>query len=178
MPKFRLRTLFILVAVFAIAIAVVIYFQPKSPIAFTHPMADGYRTYHGYAVGKQVSVEVPDSIGPPWVATEDNPPLSARQAITLAIAKRESMFDATQRHTWVLQHAALYPSDSQNGYWYWLVEFQEEFQHKSNGRPGKLRLVVMMDGTVIEPILKDDEQPADNNSLNRSAVLRAMGWII
>jgi hypothetical protein len=55
---------------------------------------------------------------------------------------------------------ALYAADG--GKWYWLIYYEFERQQPSNGliigssgHPDFLRLVVLMDGTVIKPVVRD-----------------------
>ena len=130
--------------------------MPKSSMSFDHQFAGGSPTLYSYTAGKKYSVAVPDSLGPRWENNHLNPPLSARDAIALAIEKRESLVDARPNFEWELQSAALCPADVANGQWYWLVVFQEQFQGFSSGYPAHLRLVVLMDGTVVEPEIEPD----------------------
>ena len=131
-------------------------FMPKSSMTFDHRMTGGSPTLMSYAAETKFSVSVPESLDPKWNHNQLNPPLSARDAIALAIEKRKSLVDARPRFEWELQHASLCPADVANGQWYWLVEFHEQFMGASSGYPANLRLVVLMDGTVVEPETEPD----------------------
>ena len=144
-------------ALLAFAIYIFIYLSPNVPISFGHALADGGGTFNSFIPGKDIAVEVPDSYGPKWMSNNNSPPLSAKKAIELAIDKRKSMFGTRQEHVWVLQHASLVPTDARNGHWHWRVLFFEEFKHASSGGPPCLELAVMMDGTVVEPSIKDSD---------------------
>ena len=155
MPRFSLKILLFAMTLIALAIWIVINLLPRPPISFGHEIANGGGTFASFIIGKDISVKVPDSHGPKWMSRNNSPPLSAKKAIDLAVSKRKSLFAARKDHTWVLQHASLVPTDARNGYWYWRVLFFEESQHASSGGPPYLELAVMMDGTVVEPTIKD-----------------------
>ena len=153
--RFSLLSLACAIAVAAVVIQAAIQIWPRPAIELQHAMQGGCPTIISYAHGKQIVVTVPEDVGPKWKANDYNPPLSARQAIELAISKRESIINERKNHRWEFQHAMLCPADGKAGYWYWLVVFYEEFAGASSGVPPDLRLVVLMDGTVVEPEIND-----------------------
>lgn len=113
-------------------------------------------TLYSYAFSKQYIVSISDEAlekSPPWKEDAENPPLSARKAIKLANEMKDSLVKDSKRYKWVLQFASLYPTGE--GKWYWLVHYDAEFQGGSTGIPNHLQLVVLMDGTVITPLVKD-----------------------
>ena len=56
--------------------------------------------------------------------------------------------------SWRLMAAELTPFDDDQGLWYWLVRF--EYVVSAPDPPDELRLVVLMDGSVLEPTLDSD----------------------
>ena len=52
-----------------------------------------------------------------------------------------------------LEDAALTPD---HGKWYWVIRYEARVRRGgSTGQPPYLRLVVLMDGTVIKPVVRD-----------------------
>lgn len=87
---------------------------------------------------------------PAWSPTDPNPPISARRAWHLADATRAKILPNNQHFVWELDSLQLKRDSGDR--WYWLVVFLEEPQFASDGPPGYLQLMVLMDGTVPEPI--------------------------
>jgi hypothetical protein len=50
---------------------------------------------------------------------------------------------------WVVSTIELTPYDIDRGLWYWVVQFETCLD--ASGPPALLRLIVLMDGTVVEP---------------------------
>jgi hypothetical protein len=114
-------------------------------------------TYSSYAFSKQYIVSISRAAlekAPSWKDDADNPPLSAKKAIKLANEMKDSLVKDTEDFKWKLESAALKPAG--DGKWYWLVHYDAVFQSAPTGQPNHLRLVVLMDGTVIKPVIKDD----------------------
>jgi hypothetical protein len=107
-----------------------------------------------YAFSKQYIVSITSETlekSPTWKEDDENPPLPARKAIRLANKMKDSLVKDSKDYKWKLQSASLQPSDA--GKWYWLVHYDAEFQGAgSTGVPDHLRLVVLMDGTVVKPV--------------------------
>jgi len=103
-------------------------------------------------------VEVTDeAIGaaPRWDRRFHDPPLSARDAIALADAARKRLIkegkvreDSADPY-WVFARGELTPHDLSRGLWYWVVQFDTGLG--KSGPPWELRLVVLMNGVVVEP---------------------------
>lgn len=113
-------------------------------------------SHASYAFSKKYNVSVTSDAlekSPTWKEDDENPPLPARKAIRLANEMKDSLVTDSKDFKWKLQNASLQPADA--GKWYWLVHYDAEFQGGSTGRPDNLRLVVLMDGTVIKPVIKD-----------------------
>ncbi|WP_254507973.1 hypothetical protein [Anatilimnocola floriformis] len=94
---------------------------------------------------------------PAWSDDAENPPISARKALQLALAMKNSLVKDQDNFKWQLKSAELTPTFDRPGKWYWLVTYEAIFQGGSTGMPPHLRLVVLMDGTVIKPVIKDQK---------------------
>jgi hypothetical protein len=106
-----------------------------------------------YTADRQLAVSITNAAllaSPPWDGKAENPPLSARKAIALASTKKDKLVKDSEDWKWHLESASLRPSDE--GRWFWLVSFVAYPQRAMlAGVPPTLRLVVLMDGTVVEP---------------------------
>lgn len=123
------------------------------------PRTTHAQTYSSYAFSKQYKVEITRenlNASPEWKENEENPPLSARKAIVIATKLKDKLVKDSVEFKWKLQRASLTPAV--NDKWYWLVHFDAEFQGGSSGIPNHLRLVVLMDGTAVEPIVKNQHE--------------------
>lgn len=112
-----------------------------------------------YGNGKQYTVSVSKDMlekSPRWMEPDENPPISARRAIELATAMKDSLVKDSDSWKWKLRSASLEPID---GHWFWEISFEGKFDGFLEGRPPNLRLVVLMDGTVVKPLVKDDSTP-------------------
>lgn len=133
-------------ATLAVAVAVVFCITPVR--------AD--MTLYSYAFSKQYSVSITREAlekSPTWKDDVENPPLSARKAIALANELKDSLVKDSDDFKWTLQSASLQPAG--DGKWYWLLHYDAIFRGASTGIPNHLRLVVLMDGTVIKPGIRD-----------------------
>ncbi len=113
-------------------------------------------TLSSYAFSKRYDVTISgDALekSPAWKDDAENPPLSARKAIKLANEMKDSLVKDSKDFKWTLQSASLEPAG--DGKWYWLVHYDAVFQGSSTGIPNRLRLVILMDGTVIKPVVRD-----------------------
>lgn len=93
---------------------------------------------------------------PAWHSDAENPPLSARKAITLADALREKLVKDSDEWHW-MRAAASIQFDNESGRCYWLVRYEAESADgvPLAGSPPHLRLVVLMDGTILKPKVHD-----------------------
>jgi hypothetical protein len=91
---------------------------------------------------------------PKWRKDAENPPVSARKAISLAAELRKSLILDSKRYHWRLNHAQLNPYWLPER-WYWEVEFEADRTDVSNetGLAPVFRAVILMDGTVVKPIV-------------------------
>ncbi len=128
-------------------------------IALSSPHVFAQIGFASYAFGKQYWVEVEYETlekTPVWKDDAEDPPLSARKAISLATEMKNSLPKDSPGHEWVLESAALEPTS--NDRWIWLIAFRARHidPHVLQQGPGvHLRLMVLMDGTVIKPKISD-----------------------
>ena len=99
---------------------------------------------------------------PKWSEIELNPPVSGRRAIRLADKVREKLVKDIEGFKWRLDSARLSPwgYESPTGHWFWEVVYWAQPQSDYVGPHTELRVVVLMDGAVVEPQLikrKPDE---------------------
>jgi hypothetical protein len=118
-------------------------------------------TYSSYAIPNNYTVTISSDAlakSPSWKDNEENPPLSARKAIKLANAVKKSLVKDWDDYKWVLVTADLTPDGDEK--WYWLINCEAHPQvGASSGVPFCLKLVVLMDGTVVEPQVRKAENP-------------------
>jgi hypothetical protein len=110
------------------------------------------------ALGKQYTVRISRSAlakSPEWEDDAENPPLSAKSAIKFANEMKDSLVKDSNGYKWTLKSLSLMPGET--GKWYWLAEYTAGFHQPSTGIhiPHNLRLAVLMDGTVIKPLVAD-----------------------
>jgi hypothetical protein len=117
--------------------------------------ADVFSSYmlSSYTVGKRFDFEVTGERvlkTPAWKADADAPPLPPRKADQLATAKfRQLIPDAKN---WKRERIAL--EDAGDGlHWIYIVEFRQSGTF--NGVPPFLKVIVLMDGTVVEPRIRE-----------------------
>ncbi|QJX00277.1 hypothetical protein [Frigoriglobus tundricola] len=87
---------------------------------------------------------------PIWKDDADTPPLSARKAMKLAAAMKDKLVRNPDGGHWELVSMSLV--EARAGQWFWQANYEwlKDGVFTGAGRP-HLRLVVLMDGTVIEP---------------------------
>ncbi len=113
-------------------------------------------TYYGYTYqGRFESTIMTKALArtPIWKESSPNPPLCA-QAMKLADAKRSKLVHDTQAGHWEREAAELREARDEHR-WYWLVRY--EFSETGTGPVPELILFVLMDGTVVEPKLRRDQ---------------------
>jgi hypothetical protein len=113
---------------------------------------------NSYGLGKRYAVVVTQAAldkAPAWKAEADDPPLPARKAMKLAGATKDRLVQDTKDWVWRQASAAL--EESTDGRWYWLVSYEARPRDGLlSGVAPYLRLVVLMDGTVVKPKVSDD----------------------
>lgn len=68
---------------------------------------------------------------------------------------KDSLVKDTKDYTWKLRRAAL--TAAGDGKWYWLMTYEAEHRsEKPSGVAPYLRLAVLMDGTLVKPVVKDE----------------------
>ena len=101
---------------------------------------------------------------PPWKPEAENPPLSPRKAMRLADVKKRQLVKDRADFNWRLRSIELVPGDGDR--WFWLVNYEEQPRLRpgtgASGPWSELRLIVLMDGTVVEPEVSPwlDREPA------------------
>jgi hypothetical protein len=127
-------------------------------VVFLASAARAEITLWSYAFAKKYTVTIIDEAlkkSPAWENDAENPPLSAKKAIKLANEIKDSLVKDSKDFKWKLRSASLEPAGEDK--WYWLINYEAQFQGFSSGIPNHLRLVVLMDGTVVKPEVKDDK---------------------
>lgn len=86
-----------------------------------------------------------------WKTTEENPPVSAGNAIRSATRLRDSRVRVVKERPWKLESADLCQADEVDR-WYWRIQFVRP-NHDREGREttDDFRAIVLMNGTVLPP---------------------------
>jgi len=150
---FGLSTLFLAVTIVAVTLGV---YRLINPPTFSSPALKETVGITILSVGIEKSFQVNVSEEairktPPWNKQEADPPLSAREAIALAdLVRRDLVAKAPKDCEWLLVSAELTPCEGDR--WYWLINYEVWPRSGAfDGSPPGLRLVVLMDGTVVKP---------------------------
>jgi hypothetical protein len=175
-PRYSLAALLLVVA--GVAVALKIYQNLNPPPVYPLPIFGGSTTFFSYAFGFTYSVEVSEQTidrAPLWDRRSQNPPLSVNEAMVRAERFRQRLLregklldNVSSDGGWYLEGAELTPFDPERGHWYWLVRYQ--YGMSQTGPPHELRLVVLMDGTVVETNVirpKDLAVPAQGQTRNQ-----------
>jgi hypothetical protein len=123
-----------------------------------------------YGFGKKYSCEIPhDKLAksPPWKQTADSPPLPAGKAIRLANAVKSRLVKDSHDFKWSLASATLehihsfgpwpLPDGSDlRDRWWWAIKYEAYPRKGGTSGVPDLIVVVLMDGTVIEPKVSDE----------------------
>jgi hypothetical protein len=92
---------------------------------------------------------------PSWAQGAENPPVSARAAIQLATAVKDSLVKDSKDwkwHPWYCIHLEHKDLPTIGRKWYWRIRFEARFKDgKSTGVPYTVEVIVLMDGTTIKP---------------------------
>jgi hypothetical protein len=93
---------------------------------------------------------------PKWNDTQENPPISARSALTIATKERDRI-DTLLNYdrkvwSWKLKAVSLKPFEG--GGWYWLIQF-EQFGPDIAGQIPFLHIPVLMDGKPAVDKVRD-----------------------
>jgi hypothetical protein len=92
---------------------------------------------------------------PAWVAGASEPPFPVLKALIRAESKQRELVKDSKGWKWELTNAHL--REASNDRWYYEVIFQahDEVATATTGHPPFLTLLVLMDGTVPEPVVWD-----------------------
>jgi hypothetical protein len=121
-------------------------------------VADSVHNYscYSYIDGKTFESQVsPEEIArtPAWLPEAENPPLSARRAIQTSRQQMEAI--VADRSVWRLDSVQLLDMGD-HLHWMYLVEFERQYpEDVAVYGDHSLRILVLMDGTVITPKLKE-----------------------
>lgn len=89
---------------------------------------------------------------PEWKDGDKDPPFSPLKALNLAEAKRKELVKDSDDWVWELSTTST--TRIKGDRWYYEVHFHAEFQGgASTGSPPGLVLIVLMDGTIPEPVV-------------------------
>jgi len=100
---------------------------------------------------------------PKWKAEDQHPPLSVRRAITLSDQLRSRLVRDANGWQWHLESAALTPwtPERPNGHWFWVICYRAYPPGGMSGPSDELNVVVLMDGTVVQPAMHRRANDAD-----------------
>ncbi len=131
------------------AIAAILLLLSDSQFVFAQRI-----TSHVFSTQYVIEIKDKDLMASPdWSANDENPPLSARKAISIATKLKGKLIKDTDDIKWTIGQASLVPAKDSK--WYWLIYFDPVPQRPFSGNIQSLRLVVLMDGTAIEPIVRN-----------------------
>lgn len=108
---------------------------------------------YSYAEGKKFDFEVTREQlmkAPVWKLQDDSPPLSPRKAEKAATTKFRKLLKDSKG--WERDRISL--EDMGDGvHWIYVIEFSHHGNY--DGLPPSLKIIVLMDGTIIEPKITD-----------------------
>lgn len=116
---------------------------------------------NSYGPSKRYSVTITVQAlknAPVWKKDAESPPVSPRRALQLAAEMKDKLGIGDADWKWEFESASLKHVDGDA--WYWQVSY--EGRNKGDisiiGIAPFLRLVVLMDGTVVKPVVTDDKK--------------------
>jgi hypothetical protein len=83
---------------------------------------------------------------PKWDENNENPPVSARKALTLAKKMRDSVIELPNGFRWKLLEINLTPIEDG---WVWFVFYHAIPEQGDDGPSARIMLIVLMDGTAV-----------------------------
>jgi hypothetical protein len=115
-------------------------------------------TFYSYAFGKRYCFEIaPEMLAksPSWDGNADDTPLPAGKAVRLANSLKNRLVKDSKDFKWHLVSAELehdFLNEPDSGKWWWAIRYEAHIrQGGESGIPNHLKIIVLMDGTVIEP---------------------------
>ncbi len=159
--RFSLRSLFGLILLAAVATLILMRLNAKAPYSgLSSDLGGGYgKAFHvrdneGNDLGR-FEVNITESMiaaDPSWKPSLSNPPVSARQALSIADRFRKNRFSSSEQFDWSLLAVSLTPLDLENQKWCWVISFELVSKTGTiSGITNEIDVFVMMDGSVIEP---------------------------
>lgn len=122
------------------------------------------RAYESVADGKAFTTVVADQAvakTPAWQPSEDNPPLSGREALKLATRMKDKLVRDEHGFRWELESLSIIAPPSSKkvqGKFYWLTKYVN-VPHEAGAALGGIQeeilIVVLMDGTVLRPDVRE-----------------------
>jgi hypothetical protein len=152
--RFNLTQLLLVVTWACIALTFAYHrFAPKSYEGATQDIA-GY-TFTDYGLEDRFETTITDEIlarAPAWPPADANPPVSARNALAIANRVRQTRLVDKNNWKWGLQSVSLLPLDGKSNKWCWSILFSAFPEEGGmSGTPPEFTVIVLMDGTTIEP---------------------------
>lgn len=93
---------------------------------------------------------------PLWEESAPTPPLSPRQALVASSKQLAGLVNDSPR--WRLYSISLRPLMGSPNLWFYVVEYLPPFPSSLGGPTASARLVVLMDGSVITPTRRPEQQ--------------------
>jgi hypothetical protein len=117
--------------------------------------------WFGYMPGRRVTFGARRealAVTPAWPESEANPPLAVRDAVASGQRRLRALVDCEVE--WVLASIELI-EDSLAARWYYKLNFKQLRDQKGNdlvimGKPYHLPVIVLMDGSAVEPVVQPD----------------------
>lgn len=95
----------------------------------------------------------------------ENPPISAKKAISLAEKPKKLLAENREGFEWRLEQLTLSRLEPLEDCWYWTVSYRALPDNPDGDftKPHFIMVVILMDGTVIAPMeAKDSDEPEEN----------------
>jgi hypothetical protein len=153
-PRFNLTQLFL--AVTWACIVLTFLYHRFAPLPYEGSAQDiaGY-TFTDYGLEDRFETTITDEIvarASAWPPGAANPPVSARKALLIANRFRQTRLVDKNNWKWGLESVSLLPLDGKSNKWCWSILFSAFPEEGGfSGIPPEFTVIVLMDGTVIEP---------------------------
>ena len=128
--------------------------------------AEGELYLFSEAFGKKYEITVSDDVWAKskWDGDTENPPISAKKAMSLAEKPRKLLAKERKGFKWSLSNLTLSPLEDS---WYWVVSYRALPDNPDGDFTAlhSIMVVVLMDGTVLAPTeVKDVEAPRESSN--------------
>jgi len=154
MKRFTLTHLLLFVTWCGIGCVVVSQYMATMPYTgSTHDIKGS--SFYDYGAGERFTSTIDEEKvreSPSWNPRNSNPPLSAREALSIAEKLRKERLKDVNGWKWGLDSLTLYPLDGANNKWCWRVSFVAYPEHGAMaGHAPEFNPFVLMNGKVIPP---------------------------